>query len=120
MHSIVFTTEQTDEIPLRLHLHLDAMLHISGEQAQAAVNRQIVPILGTGLIARTPELTVTGEEIGWRVPVSLSLPLLGDLGQIGCIVVDARTGDIQLNDEEQERLVRHARHLYRDATLSAG
>ncbi|RLT45617.1 MAG: hypothetical protein DWI57_00110 [Chloroflexi bacterium] len=119
MHSIVLTSEQTSESPLLLHLHLEAMLRISGEQARLAVNRQVVPMLGTGLIARTAELAVTGEEIGWRVPVSLSLPSLGDLGQIGCVVVDARTGDIQLKDTDRERLVRHARHLYRGATLSA-
>lgn len=119
MQSVVLTYEHTDESPLLLHLHLDALLGISGEQARVAVNRQVVPILGTGLIARTAELAVTGEEIGWRVPVSLSLPLLGDLGEIGCVVVDARTGDIQMKDEDQERLVRHARHLYRAATLPA-
>lgn len=119
MNSVVLTSESTDVPTLKLHLHLEAMLHISGEDARVAVNRQVVPNLGTGLIARTPELAVTGEEIGWRVPVSLSLPLLGDLGQIGCVVVDARTGDIQMKEEDRERLVRHARHLYRGATLPA-
>lgn len=119
MNSVVLTSESTGVSPLLLHLHLDAKLHISGDDARIAVNRQIVPNLGTGLIARTPDLAVSGDEIGWRVPVSLSLPLLGDLGQIGSVVVDARTGAIQLKDEDRERLVRHARHLYRGATLPA-
>ncbi len=119
MQSIALKSEHTGTSPLLLHLHLEALLQVSGEQARMAVNRQVVPILGTGLIARTPELTVTGEEIGWRVPVSLSLPSLGDLGEIGAVVVDARTGDIQLKDGDRERLVRHARHLYRGATLPA-
>lgn|GEM_PF-1391538 len=118
MHPVVLTSDYTGESPLLLHFHLEATLRISGEQARQAVNRQIVPMLGTGLLARTPELAVMGDRIDWRVPLSLSLPSLGDLGQIGTVVVNARTGDIQLEDADRERLIRHARNLYRGATLS--
>jgi len=102
-----------------LQLHLEETLQVSGEEARMAVNRQVVPSLGTGLLARTPELAVTGERIDWRVPLSLSLPVLGDLGQIGSVAVDAQTGDIKLEDADRERLIQHARHLYRGATLPA-
>ena len=42
----------------------------------------------TGLIAREPELLIAGEQITWRVPIVLSLPTLGDVGQVGAVDAD--------------------------------
>ena len=118
MQSVLLKPESMDTTPILLHLHLEATLNVRGKEACSVVPRQVVPLLGTGLIDTQPAwLSVTEAAITWRVPVSLSLPCLGDLGQVGSVCVDARTGDVQLEDEERERLVRHARHLYRGATL---
>jgi hypothetical protein len=105
--------------PVYVNIHLALTLSITPDQARQQVNRQLVPELGTGLAAREPELRLTGERITWRVPIVLSLPGLGDLGQVGAVDVDAQTGHIALDADAHERLVQHANRLYAGATLPA-
>jgi len=105
--------------PIHLSFHLVATLNVSADDARRQVNRLAVPELGTGLVAREPELLISGEQIIWRVPIVLSLPALGDLGQVGTVDVDARTGELLLDAPTEERIVQHARRLYRGATLQA-
>ncbi len=103
--------------PVHLNLHLVTTLQFGPDDARRQVNRQVVPELGTGLIARDPELVITGEHVIWRVPLVLSLPGLGDLGQIGAVDVDAHTCDLLLSPATRQRIIRHARRLYTGATL---
>ena len=105
--------------PIHLSFHVVATLNVTAEEARGQVNRQVVTKLGTGLIARDPELVIAGEQIVWRVPLVLSLPDLGDLGQVGAVDVDARTGDLLTGSAAQERIIQHARCLYSGATLPA-
>jgi hypothetical protein len=62
-------------------------------------------------------LVIAGEQIVWRVPMMLSLPDLGDLGQVGTVDVDARTGSLALDAAAQDRIIQHAHRLYTGATL---
>ena len=96
-----------------------ASLNISAEEARRLVNQQVVTELGTGLIARDPELAIDGEKVLWRVPIVLSLPGLGDLGQVGIVNVDAESGNLLISPDDQERITQHARRLYAGATLQA-
>ena len=105
--------------PIHLSFHVVATLNVTAEAARRCVNRQVVTELGTGLIAGDPELTFVGEQIAWRVPIVLSLPGLGDLGQVGTVDIDARSGDLLLNRDAQEKMIQHARRLYAGATLRA-
>jgi len=105
--------------PIHLSFHLAATLNVTAEEAHRKVNREVVTELGTGLIARDPELLVVGEQVLWRVPIILSLPGLGDLGQVGTIDVDARTGALALDTATQDRIIQHAHRLYAGATLQA-
>jgi hypothetical protein len=105
--------------PIQLSLHVVATLDISAEEARRRVDRTFVTELGTGLIARDPDLVVNGERIAWRVPIVLSLPGLGDLGQVGAADVDARSGQLLLADDAYHGTVQHARRLYAGATLQA-
>lgn len=106
------STPQT--APIHLSFHLVATLNVSADDARRQVNRLAVPELGTGLVAREPELLISGEQITWHVPIVLSLPTLG---QVGTVDVDARTGELLLDAPTEERIVQHARRLYRGATL---
>jgi hypothetical protein len=47
----------------------------------------------------------------------LSLPNLGDLGQVGTIEVDATTGDILTDSHAQNEIQQHASRLYAGSTL---
>jgi hypothetical protein len=105
--------------PVHLSFHVAATLNIGAEEARRLVNRQVVTELGTGLIARDPELTIDGEQVMWRVPIVLSLPGLGDLGQVGTVDVDAESGNLLIDTDNQERIIQHARRLYAGATLQA-
>lgn len=108
----------SDQLPLVLDVQVSTTLNLSAEDARCYVNRQVIPRLGTGLVARTPELNIANTQISWRVPIELSLPHLGNLGEVGAVQVDARSGEITFSAEAQERLINHARRLYRGATLS--
>lgn len=116
MTTIVNTTFPTDA-PIHLSLHLAATLNLSAEDARHAVNLQVVPDLSTGLMAQEPELVIAGDAILWRVPLALSLPELGELGRVGTVDVDARTGELLLEMEQQQRILQHAQRLYAGATL---
>lgn len=107
------------ESPLALYLHVVTELGVTADDARRQVNRQVVSELGTGLIGRDPDLVVDGETLQWRVPIILSLPGLGDLGQVGYVSVDARTGNVHCDEEQQEEMVQHARRLYTGATHPA-
>jgi hypothetical protein len=105
--------------PIYLNVHVAVTLNVTADEARRRVNRQAVTELGTGLVAREPELVIAKEQVTWRVPIVLSLPGLGDLGQVGTIDVDALTGDLALDAPAQERITQHAHRLYTGSTLSA-
>ena len=117
MVTIIDKASISQTSPISLKFHLDTTLNISADEARHRVNRQVVANLGTGTIAREPELIIAGEQIAWRVPIALSLPTLGDLGKVGEIEVDARTGDILTQAQAQEKIIKHASLLYNGATL---
>jgi len=103
--------------PIHLSLHIATTLNITAADARRKVNRQMVMELGTGLIGRDPDLVIEGDRFLWRVPVVLSLPGLGDLGQVGHVDVDARTGELLIDEAARDRIIQHARRLYSGATL---
>jgi len=107
----------SETVPIHLRFHVIATLNVTARDACRQVNRQVVAKLGTGLIAQDPDLVIDGEPIVWRVPIVLSLPELGDLGQVGTIDVDAETGDVLTTTAAQARIIQHARRLYAGATL---
>jgi hypothetical protein len=103
--------------PIHLNVHVVTTLDVSAEEARRQVNRDVVTELGTGLIAREPELVISGEHVVWRVPIVLSLPELGEMGQVGTVDVDARSGELLTDPDAQQGIIQHARRLYAGATL---
>jgi len=88
----------------QIDIQLRTTLNISSSAARKIVNQRIVTELGTGLLALEPELLVKKNQFIWRVPILLSLPVLGDLGQVGTIEVDAITGDILTGSHTQKEI----------------
>jgi hypothetical protein len=62
-------------------------------------------------------LVVDEEKVVWRVPIVLSLPELGDLGTVGSIDVDARSGRLLSEAADRQRIIEHAHRLFAGATL---
>ncbi|MFZ0545915.1 MAG: type II toxin-antitoxin system Phd/YefM family antitoxin [Candidatus Promineifilaceae bacterium] len=109
--TITFESVESNETAL-IGKGVSISVNISSEEARRLVNQKIVPELGTGLGAKEPDLLLRGQQIIWRVPVVLSLPRLGDLGEVGIIEVDAQTGEIRSNEMDQARILQHAQRLY--------
>lgn len=112
-------TMRAETAPIHLSLHMVTTLNISAADARRRVNRAVVTELGTGLIGRDPDLVIEGEQFFWRVPIVLSLPGLGDLGQVGHADVDACTGEVLADEAMRDKIIQHARRLYHGATLPA-
>ena len=110
---------EAETVPIQLSLHVVTTLNTTAADARRTVNRQVVAELGTGLIGLDPDLVIEGERLFWRVPIVLSLSGLGDLGQVGHVDVDARSGELLTDEATQGRIVQHAERLYHGATLSA-
>ena len=117
--TIVTLDSQTIVAPTPFHfnLHVAATLKIDAAAARRLVNRQVITKLSTGLAAGEPELAIRGEQMIWRVPISLSLPGLGELGQVGNIEVDAQTGKILSGAARREQILQHAHRLYTGSPL---
>jgi len=60
--------------------------------------------------AGEPQLVV-GERICWRVPVILSLPPIGDLGEVGTVDVDVETGQVLVTQALVEEIEQRAEYL---------
>jgi hypothetical protein len=54
---------------------------------------------------------IVGERIRWRVPVWLSLPPTGDLGEVGTIEVDVETGQLEITEVLLQKLTLRAEEL---------
>lgn len=120
MSKVVVLTQPTPGIQgLSVEVHVQTTVRFAADDARRRVNRDLVPDLGTGLGTGEPELHVGTDRIIWRVPIELSLPGLGLLGVVGAVPVDAQSGDIYFTNEDREKLIKHARRLYKGAILPA-
>lgn len=118
--TIVTIEPQQPNSPVHLHVELVTTLNVSGTDARKRANRVILDQMTTGLAAHMPELAISSSssEISWRVPIILSLPKLGDIGQVGTINVNARTGDLSSSQADIDHMLRIAELLYVGATSS--
>jgi hypothetical protein len=62
---------------------------------------------------------VIAERVVWRVPVLLTSPERGVIGQVGTVDVDAQTSDVLSSAELIQELIERGRHLARSAPPSA-
>ena len=78
---------------VKVELSLTADINFTAYAAQRRVSKLMLDRVGNLLYGEKPSLIV-GERLLWRVPVWLSLPTTGPLGQVGTLDVDAQTGEI--------------------------
>ncbi len=83
---------------LSVHIEVSADIFISAFAARQKVTGFVVDEISTQLHGNEPTLVV-GERIRWRVPVCLSLPPTGDLGEVGAIEVDVESGELEITDD---------------------
>jgi hypothetical protein len=93
-------------------LHLDRKIEVklTPEEAQRLVNNYVHLELSTQLHAEAPTLVV-GDQVFWRVPIHLTFPSFGDVGQVGFIQVDPVTGEMDTSSSTLNKLTHNAENL---------
>ena len=93
-----------------IHIHVTAPVNITPFVARQKVASFVLSEISTQLLAETPVLNV-GERLCWSVPVVLTSPAKGVLGQVGQVLVDATTGELLVDEDLVQRMTENARRL---------
>lgn len=106
---------ELDKLPsnqgqLSIHIEAKADMNFSATAARRKVTGFVVDEISTHIRGREPTLIV-GERIRWRVPVWLSLPPTGDLGEVGVIEVDVETGQMNITEALIQEITLRAKEL---------
>ncbi len=106
---------------VKFQLNVTADLNITPFAARQSVNQFLFERVGNYLSAGEPEMLID-ERFYWRVPVIYALPRRGKLGQVGTCIVDAQTGETQIEagTPSIEQMEEHAEFLYSNLTSSTG
>jgi hypothetical protein len=99
---VILMRVEIDKLPsnqgrLSVHIEVTANMNVSAFVARQKVTGFVADEISTHLHGREPVL-VMAERIRWRVPVWLSLPPTGDLGEVGAIEVDIETGQLEITE----------------------
>lgn len=106
-----------DEAQLQLEVKISAKLGITAEQAKRKLTRFFMDEVSLFISPQAPLLVLTDQEaIFWRFPIVFSMGKHGQLGQVGEIDVDARSGALLLDEAILEKIKTNARILARGAT----
>jgi hypothetical protein len=107
-------TLESYTIPKQGMVHLQVSrsfeIKITDEEARRQVNRWVhneVSYLMRGL----PPTLVVGEQVVWRVPVSIGFPRLGQMGIVGMVEVDVEIGTMNTSPDLQAQLIREAEKI---------
>lgn len=93
-----------------IDIHLSATVNVTAFSARQKVTGFVVDQISTNMHATDPVL-IMGERIFWRVPIVLSLPPIGDVGEVGVIDVDVESGQLQITPTLIQEIERHAEFL---------
>ena len=95
---------------LAIDVHLSATVNVTAFSAQQKVTGFVADEISTNMHGGEPRLVV-GERLCWRVPVILSMPPVGDRGEVGTIDVDIETGQLMTTRILIEEIERRAEYL---------
>lgn len=103
---------------LTVQIEITSEMNVSAFSARQKVTGFVADRISTNLAAGEPVLHV-GDRICWNVPVILSLPPQGDLGEVGVIQVDVATGQLFITQSHIEEIIRRAAELAGRTTPAA-
>ncbi len=95
---------------VEISVNVSAEMNFSAYAARKRVGRYIADEISMFLRSGEPTLAVS-ERLYWRVPVLLSIPGQGVLGETGAIDVDVETGQLRLTSALIEEIKKRAEHL---------
>jgi hypothetical protein len=115
--TITLTGEGVQEIqPLDLQISVLATININATTARRSVTAWLVSDVANLLVGGAPQLIISQQTL-WRVPVILTSPQVGAVGQVGVVDVDATTGQIFVNPELKQQIVTNARRAARSTSI---
>lgn len=97
-----------------IYLHLEHRIEVRvlAEEARRRANRFVHLEVSTQMWAEKPVLLVDDEgEASWRVPIHLTFPAFGDVGQVGYLTVHPVTGEVHTSIELLDELTTNAENL---------
>lgn len=83
---------------LEIDIKVTADMNVSAYAARQKVNSFVLGEISYLMHAGEPTLALS-DSIFWRVPVMLSLPSQGDIGEVGVIDVNAETGQMNISPQ---------------------
>jgi hypothetical protein len=95
---------------LDLNIRISAIVNLSAEDARRQVNRFVQREISYLMRGEWPSLVVA-DHVYWRVPIVLSFPSFGAIGNVGSIDVDVTTGELQTGPGVIEEIQRRAQDL---------
>jgi hypothetical protein len=95
-----------------------ATIDVDAASARRKATGWLVSEVGNLLLGGDPALVI-GEHTLWRVPVLLTSPERGVVGQIGTVDVDAATGEVLSDDRLIQELIERGRQAARSTPSSA-
>lgn len=104
---------------VQINVSVSAEMNFSAYAARKLVNRYVADEVSMFLRGADPTLVVS-ERLYWRVPITLSLPRRGRLGEVGTLDVDVETGHLRLTSALLAEMKRRAEDLAARLAPSAG
>ena len=98
-----------DQQTVRLQI-VPAQVAIGASAARKKVNRFLLDEVSYLMGAGQPSLVEAGR-LFWRVPVDLTSPDKGIVGQVGTLDVDAETGELAVDPKAIEEMLQNAHKL---------
>jgi hypothetical protein len=107
------------QVQVKVELTVTGQISITAQSAQRKVSKLMLDQVGNLLYGETPSF-VAGQRLLWRVPVWLSTPVTGPLGQVGSVDVDAETGQMLYSQQLLEDIGEYASRLARRSIPTPG
>ena len=111
------TLANLQDAELDINIRVKSKINVTAFTARQKINVLLLDKAGTGLLTEPPDLVVINGRLCWRVPVVLSLPGYGRLGQVGTVDVDMQTSEILMPPEAIKTIIDNANQLAQRTTL---
>lgn len=118
--TITLTGEGVKDLnQLNVHISVEATVNVDAKSARRRVTAWLASEVGNMLIAGEPRLVIS-ENTVWRLPALLTSSERGIIGEVGCVDVDAVTGELIAGNELRTQLVNNVNGLIRPTLSPAG
>ncbi len=112
MTQMVISLNETDATtPLQVDVHIEN-IHIEAEVLGSEMARRkanVWLLMNAGNLLRADHARLTMQErLLWEYDVLLTLPTEGTVGKIGCIRVDAKSGEVVSTQNLSDELIANA------------